>query len=207
MPYTQFPRFSSEIRCQLFNFCQSCLSIHFLAGDLGQTHDSNVTLTHYEQNPYNPKSVLFVGDLSYADDHPLHNNLRWDSWGRFVERSVAYQHWIWVAGNHEIDYCPEIVRFFIKVSGPQSKSRHLCCFWCSQPFNIVTSWILTHRWGGLLVFQGEYTPFKPYLHRYEVPYRDSNSTSPLWYSIKRASAYIIVLSSYSAYCKDLYRLY
>ncbi|KAI6701170.1 hypothetical protein NL676_015494 [Syzygium grande] len=125
-----------------------------LIGDLGQTHDSNVTLTHYEQNPYNPKSVLFVGDLSYADDHPLHNNLRWDSWGRFVERSVAYQHWIWVAGNHEIDYCPEI---------------------------------------------GEYTPFKPYLHRYEVPYRDSNSTSPLWYSIKRASAYIIVLSSYSAY--------
>lgn len=47
--------------------------------------------------------------------------------------------------------------------------------------------------------QGEYTAFKPYMHRYHVPYRASKSTSPLWYSIKRASAYIIVLSSYSAY--------
>ncbi|CAK9168690.1 unnamed protein product [Ilex paraguariensis] len=47
----------------------------------------------------------------------------------------------------------------------------------------------------------EYTPFKPYMHRYHVPYRASQSTSPLWYSIKRASAYIIVLSSYSAYGK------
>ncbi|CAK9162204.1 unnamed protein product [Ilex paraguariensis] len=39
------------------------------------------------------------------------------------------------------------------------------------------------------------------MHRYHVPYRASQSTSPLWYSIKRASAYIIVLSSYSAYGK------
>ncbi|CAK9159101.1 unnamed protein product [Ilex paraguariensis] len=36
---------------------------------------------------------------------------------------------------------------------------------------------------------------------FHVPYRASQSTSPLWYSIKRASAYIIVLSSYSAYGK------
>lgn len=51
-----------------------------------------------------------VGDLSYADDHPYHNNRRWDSWGRFVERNVAYQPWIWASGNHEIDFAPELVR-------------------------------------------------------------------------------------------------
>ncbi|XP_058074934.1 purple acid phosphatase [Magnolia sinica] len=126
-----------------------------LIGDLGQSYDSNKTLTHYEANP-NGQTVLFVGDLSYADNYPFHDNVRWDTWGRFVERSVAYQPWIWTAGNHEIDFAPEL---------------------------------------------GESVPFKPYRHRYHVPYRASKSTSPFWYSIKRASAYIIVLSSYSAYGK------
>ncbi|KAJ0776968.1 putative metallo-dependent phosphatase, purple acid phosphatase [Helianthus annuus] len=101
-------------------------------GDLGQTFDSNRTLTHYESNPIKGQTVLFVGDLSYADKYPLHDKNRWDTWGRF----------------------------------------------------------------------GEGEPFKPYTHRYFVPYEASGSTSPLWYSIKRASAYIIVLSSYSAYGKS-----
>lgn len=79
------------------------------AGDLGQSFDSNVTLTHYERNPHNGKTVLFVGDLSYADNYPFHDNVRWDTWGRFTERSTAYQPWIWTAGNHEIDFVPEIV--------------------------------------------------------------------------------------------------
>ncbi|KAL8556154.1 hypothetical protein ACS0TY_003808 [Phlomoides rotata] len=127
-----------------------------LIGDLGQTYDSNITLTHYEQNPMKGEAVLFVGDLSYADNHPNHDNVRWDTWGRFAERSVAYQPWIWTAGNHELDYAPEI---------------------------------------------GETKPFKPFTHRYRTPYKASNSTTPFWYSIKRASAYIIVLSSYSAYGK------
>lgn len=127
-----------------------------LIGDLGQTFDSNRTLTHYELNPRKGQAVLFVGDLSYADNYPNHDNNRWDSWGRFVERSTAYQPWIWTAGNHELDFAPEI---------------------------------------------GENKPFKPFTHRYRTPYRASESTSPLWYSIKRASAYIIVLSSYSAYGK------
>ncbi|KAF9621906.1 hypothetical protein IFM89_029126 [Coptis chinensis] len=48
---------------------------------------------------------------------------------------------------------------------------------------------------------GETVPFKPFTRRYHVPYKASGSTAPLWYSIKRASAYIIVLSSYSAYGK------
>ena len=80
-----------------------------LAGDLGQSYDSNMTLTHYELNPAKGKTVLFVGDLSYADNYPNHDNVRWDTWGRFTERSTAYQPWIWTAGNHEIDFAPEIV--------------------------------------------------------------------------------------------------
>ncbi|KAF5818131.1 putative phosphoric monoester hydrolase [Helianthus annuus] len=128
-----------------------------LIGDLGQTFDSNRTLTHYESNPIKGQTVLFVGDLSYADKYPLHDKNRWDTWGRFVERNVAYQPWIWNARNHEIDFLPEY---------------------------------------------GEGEPFKPYTHRYFVPYEASGTTSPLWYSIKRASAYIIVLSSYSAYGKS-----
>ncbi|KAF6154020.1 hypothetical protein GIB67_026674 [Kingdonia uniflora] len=125
-----------------------------LMGDLGQTYDSNRTLTHYESNPSKGQTVLFVGDISYADHYPLHDNRRWDSWGRFAERSTAYQPWIWTAGNHELDFLPE---------------------------------------------SGESTPFKPYTRRYHVPYKAAGSTAPLWYSIKRASAHIIVLSSYSAY--------
>jgi hypothetical protein len=55
--------------------------------------------------------MLFVGDLSYADDYPDHDNVRWDTWGRFAERSAAYQPWIWTVGNHELDFAPEIVSF------------------------------------------------------------------------------------------------
>lgn len=56
------------------------------------------------------------------------------------------------------------------------------------------------------MMQGETKPFKPYTARYHVPFQASHSTSPLWYSIKRASAYIIVMSSYSAYGKSFYHL-
>ncbi|KAL9684310.1 hypothetical protein QQ045_021745 [Rhodiola kirilowii] len=124
-----------------------------IIGDLGQTFDSNDTLTHYENNPIGGQTMLYIGDLSYADNHPNHDNVRWDTWGRFVERSNAYQPWIWVTGNHEIDFAPEL---------------------------------------------GETKPFKPFTHRYHVPFKASGSTSPHWYSVKIASAYIIVLSSYSA---------
>ncbi|XP_078171245.1 purple acid phosphatase 2-like [Carex rostrata] len=126
-----------------------------IIGDLGQTYDSNRTLSHYESNR-KAETVLYVGDLSYADNYPNHDNNRWDTWGRFVERSTAYQPWIWTAGNHELDFQPSI---------------------------------------------GEKYPFKPFMHRYPTPYKASGSTAPLWYSVKRASAYIIVLSSYSAYGK------
>lgn len=56
----------------------------------------------------------------------------------------------------------------------------------------------------VILLQGEPNPFKPYTNRYHVPYKASESTSPFWYSIKRASAYIIVMSSYSAFGKYFY---
>ncbi|KAG2303120.1 hypothetical protein Bca52824_031771 [Brassica carinata] len=79
-----------------------------LIGDLGQSFDSNITLTHYENNPTKGQAVLFVGDFSYADQYPNHDNNRWDTWGRFAERSTAYQPWIWTVGNHELDFAPEL---------------------------------------------------------------------------------------------------
>jgi hypothetical protein len=78
-----------------------------MAGDLGQTYDSLSTLDHYLQS--SGQAVLYVGDLSYADDYPFDYNVRWDTWGRFTEPSTAYQPWIWTAGNHEIEFNPDIV--------------------------------------------------------------------------------------------------
>ncbi|KAJ1378928.1 Purple acid phosphatase-like, N-terminal [Sesbania bispinosa] len=125
-----------------------------IIGDLGQTFNSLSTLEHYIQS--GAQTVLFVGDLSYADRYKYNDvGLRWDTWGRFVEKSVAYQPWIWCVGNHEIDYMP---------------------------------------------YMGEVEPFKSYLYRY-TPYLASKSSSPLWYAIRRASAHIIVLSSYSPFVK------
>ncbi|OAY62641.1 Bifunctional purple acid phosphatase 26 [Ananas comosus] len=102
------------------------------------------------------QSVLFVGDLSYSDRYEHNDGIRWDTWGRFIERSAAYQPWIWTAGNHEIEYRPEL---------------------------------------------GEVATFKPYLHRVTTPYLASKSSSPMWYAVRRASAHIIVLSSYSPFVK------
>lgn len=126
-----------------------------IIGDLGQTYNSLSTLEHYMQS--GAQTVLFVGDLSYADRYEFNDvGVRWDSWGRFVERSAAYQPWIWTAGNHEVEYMPNM---------------------------------------------GEVLPFKSYLHRYATPYMASQSSNPLWYAVRRASAHIIVLSSYSPFVK------
>ncbi|KAJ4850006.1 Bifunctional purple acid phosphatase 26 [Turnera subulata] len=79
-----------------------------IIGDLGQTYNSLSTLEHYMQS--GAQTVLFVGDLSYADQYQQNDiGVRWDSWGRFIERSAAYQPWIWSAGNHEIEYMPHLV--------------------------------------------------------------------------------------------------
>ncbi|CAH9136115.1 unnamed protein product [Cuscuta epithymum] len=126
-----------------------------IIGDLGQTFNSLSTLEHYMQS--GGQTVLFVGDLSYADRYQYHDvGVRWDTWGRFIEKSGAYQPWIWSTGNHEIEYMP---------------------------------------------YMGEVIPFKSYLVRYPTPYKASKSSNPMWYAIRRASAHIIVLSSYSPFVK------
>ncbi|CAI0388633.1 unnamed protein product [Linum tenue] len=126
-----------------------------LPGDLGQTYNSLSTLQHYMQS--GADAVLFVGDLSYSDRYQYNDvGIRWDTWGRFVEQSTAYQPWMWSAGNHEIEFMP---------------------------------------------YMDEVVPFRNFLHRYPTPYLASKSTNPLWYAIKRASAHIIVLSSYSPFVK------
>ncbi|KAL5697873.1 Bifunctional purple acid phosphatase 26 [Ranunculus cassubicifolius] len=126
-----------------------------IIGDMGQTFNSLSTLQHYMAS--GGQTLLFVGDLSYADRYMYNDvGIRWDSWGRFVEPSTAYQPWIWSVGNHEIDYFPQM---------------------------------------------GEVRPFRNYLNRYATPHLASNSTSPLWYAVRRASAHIIVLSSYSPFVK------
>ncbi|KAL3629675.1 Bifunctional purple acid phosphatase 26 [Castilleja foliolosa] len=126
-----------------------------IIGDLGQTFNSLSTLEHSLQT--GAQTILFVGDLSYADRYDNNDvGIRWDSWGRFAEKSAAYRPWIWSAGNHEIEYFPHL---------------------------------------------GEVTPFRNYLYRYPTPYLASKSSSPLWYSVRRASAHIIVLSSYSPFVK------
>ncbi|KAJ4970477.1 hypothetical protein NE237_003576 [Protea cynaroides] len=93
-----------------------------LIGDLGQTSHSNSTLTHYQMNPMNGQTMLYLGDFSYADNYPFHDNVRWDTWGRFIERSTASQPWIWTAGNHEIDLAPEIELVPRKDSGDTNPS-------------------------------------------------------------------------------------
>ncbi|EEF31625.1 Iron(III)-zinc(II) purple acid phosphatase precursor, putative [Ricinus communis] len=76
-----------------------------IIGDLGQTYNSLSTLEHFIQSK--AQAVLFVGDLSYADRYQYNDvGIRWDSWGRFVEKSTAYLPWLWSAGNHEIEYMP-----------------------------------------------------------------------------------------------------
>ncbi|XP_074591277.1 phosphoenolpyruvate phosphatase-like isoform X1 [Curcuma longa] len=125
-----------------------------IIGDLGQTYNSLSTLNHYMES--GGQTLLFVGDLSYADNYKHNDGIRWDSWGCLVEKSAAYQPWIWTTGNHEIEYRPDL---------------------------------------------GETTMFKAFLHRFSTPYKASQSSSPLWYAIRRASAHIIVLSSYSPFVK------
>lgn len=81
-----------------------------VAGDLGQTYNSLSTLQHYMVS--GAQAVLFLGDLSYADRYKYNDvGLRWDTWGRFIEQSAAFQPWIWCAGNHEIEYMPDMVKY------------------------------------------------------------------------------------------------
>ncbi|MQL83088.1 hypothetical protein Taro_015583 [Colocasia esculenta] len=177
-------------------------SLAYLTGDLGQTYNSLSTLEHYIQS--GGQAVLYVGDLSYADRYKHNDGSRWDSWGRFVERSTAYQAWIWSAGNHEIEYRPDLqpvneknvqqwnqMIASSKLLGVDPRKK-------SQRGSSANRKNLQQRKRGR---PGEATPFKAYLHRCATPYVASQSSSPMWYSIRRASAHIIVLSSYSPFVK------
>lgn len=101
-----------KLRLQRLNhgLCMLNVDTNYItfSGDLGQTFNSLSTLEHCMDS--GAQAVLFVGDLSYADRYD-HNDVgvRWDTWGRFLERSAAYQPWIWSIGNHEIEYYPHLV--------------------------------------------------------------------------------------------------
>ncbi len=97
----------------------------FMTGDLGQTYDSATTLAHYLESP--GQTLLNVGDLSYADDYPLDYQVRWDTWSRFVERSAAYQPWIWTAGNHELEFLPEVVSVEYSLTNIGIDEKNICC--------------------------------------------------------------------------------
>ncbi|KAK4757218.1 hypothetical protein SAY87_007345 [Trapa incisa] len=67
-----------------------------LIGDLGQSYDSNTTLTHYERNPQKGRTVLFVGDLM-TEPQPEYSAYREASFGHAVfdikNRTHAYYSW------------------------------------------------------------------------------------------------------------------
>lgn len=105
-----------------------------IIGDLGQTYNSLSTLKHYMQS--GGQSVLFLGDLSYADRYEYNDvGIRWDSWGRFIEQSAAYQPWIWSAGNHEIEFMPnmgEVIPFksyLHRIATPYTASKSTNPLW------------------------------------------------------------------------------
>lgn len=106
-----------------------------IIGDLGQTADSNGTFQHYLQSK--GQAVLFVGDCSYADKYPFYDNNRWDTWGRFIERSTAYQPWIWTVGNHDIESGPtfgeldEFKAFSHRLRTPYAASKSTSPLWYS----------------------------------------------------------------------------
>jgi len=68
-----------------------------LTGDLGQTSNSNNTVSHLMDSAAG--MILHAGDLSYADGFQP----RWDSYGRMVERLSSSTPWMTVAGNHEVE--------------------------------------------------------------------------------------------------------
>jgi len=52
--------------------------------------------------------AFLSSSLHFFYQHML-DNVTWNTWGRFIERSTAYEPWIWTTRNHELDYAPEII--------------------------------------------------------------------------------------------------
>lgn len=130
-----------------------------LIGDLGQTKNSLSTLQHYMKGGEG-ETVLFVGDLTYADRHidvPHEVGLRWDTWGRLVEPSTAYQPWIWTTGNHDIDYFPQLglIGNFL-----QFKTRYLSPFMHSGSTDPL--WYAIRRGPAHIIVLSSYSGFVKY---------------------------------------------
>lgn len=78
-----------------------------LVGDLGQTNNSQATMSHVMADPTHMMTLL-VGDLSYADSawDPSSRNCtqrRWDSWGEIMEPAFANMPLMALPGNHEVE--------------------------------------------------------------------------------------------------------
>ncbi|XP_021741807.1 bifunctional purple acid phosphatase 26-like isoform X2 [Chenopodium quinoa] len=135
-----------------------------LIGDLGQTKNSLSTLQHYMKGGEG-EAVLFVGDLTYADRHidvPHEVGLRWDTWGRLVEPSTAYQPWIWTTGNHDIDYFPQLglIGNFL-----QFKTRYLSPFMHSGSTDPL--WYAIRRGPAHIIVLSSYSSFVKYSPQYK----------------------------------------
>jgi 3',5'-cyclic AMP phosphodiesterase CpdA len=76
-----------------------------IAGDLGQTENTQSTLSHIKESAYDV--LILPGDLSYADgDQP-----RWDSYGTLVSPLASSRPWMVTQGNHEIESFFDIDEF------------------------------------------------------------------------------------------------
>ena len=90
-----------------------------LVGDLGQTQHSAETLEHLAAQSVH--SVMFMGDLSYADGYQP----RWDSWGRLVSAHTSALVWMYTEGNHEIEpsnEAPDFLAYSTRFRVPHHQS-------------------------------------------------------------------------------------
>ncbi|KAH7624700.1 putative Purple acid phosphatase 22 [Nannochloris sp. 'desiccata'] len=120
-----------------------------LVGDLGQTEHSSSTLEHLVGVSEEKKvdSVLFVGDLSYADGYQP----RWDTWGRLVEPYTSSMVWMYTQGNHEIEpsnVAPDFLSYSKRFRLPHKRS--------GSSSNLYYSYEIA---GIHVIMLGSYAPF------------------------------------------------
>jgi len=139
-------------------------------GDLGQTKHSVQTLEHLRAN--SPDSLMLVGDLSYADGYQP----RWDTWGRYESDS----HLLALARFRS--HVP--IRSFARMMS--NDTSRLVVQYTEGNHEIEPS---EDKYG---------TPdFLAYTKRFDMPYEQSGSSSPLYYSYDLAGAHIVMLGSYA----------
>ncbi|KAH9760581.1 Bifunctional purple acid phosphatase 26 [Citrus sinensis] len=126
------------------------------------------------------QSVLFLGDLSYADRYEYNDvGIRWDSWGRFIEQSAAYQPWIWSAGNHEIEFMPnmgEVIPFksyLHRIATPYTASKSTNPL-CSNVVHYMEGESMRAVFESWFVHSRVDFIFAGHVHAYERSYRISN---------------------------------